>query len=512
MIWNLLWPRSTRASVALAALAATVLLAGPSVCATSVEPSPGVIPPLADGDEPIVVTEHTINTVHGPLRYEARAGRLALRDAETGEVRAHIFFVAYVVKDHKGAKRPLTFIWNGGPTASSMTLHSQALGPRRITDHGFEDNAETLLSSSDLVFYDPIETGFSRPAKPEFAKEFLTVLGDFAETTEFIRAYRAKFVSQDQPLFLLGESYGTWRASGVAEMMAKRHEPIAGVVLISGGVPGSLMPPEFQDAMYVPARTATAFAQGRLAPDLMRDRDATMRELNAWIKTTYLPALEHINDLTAEQREQIAQQLARYIGVKPELIDRKTLVMGNLDYRKAVYGADPGQMLDTYDMRIKGPVPQLQNSRASINRYLRVELGYATDLAYDGEDEPGYTAVGQTRKSTSAQWVYDHTTITPESMARMKAGGGPPLSQPWIQNALRLEPKLRVFVGAGRFDSLNMCEGNEIMAAKPEPAVAARFETHCYEGGHMMYHVESTRLQLAEDLAKFFAKTEADAH
>lgn len=502
-----IWALAAKAAV-LSCMTACVLLCGPAVAAP--EPA-GIIAPLADGDEPIVVTEHVINTVHGPLHYEARAGRLPIRDAETGEVRAHIFFVAYVAKSKDGKTRPLTFVWNGGPTASSMTLHSQALGPRRITNDGFVDNAETLLSSSDLVFYDPIETGFSRPAKPEFAKEFLTVLGDFAETTEFIRAYRAKFSSQEQPLFLLGESYGTWRASGVAEMMAKRGEPIAGVVLISGGVPGSLMPPEFQDAMYVPARTAAAFAQKRLAPDLMKDRAATMAEVNAWIKSTYLPALGHVADLTPEQREAIAVQLARYTGVKPELIDRKTLVMSNNDYKKSAYGADRSQMLDTYDMRIEGPVPHLQNTRASISRYLRIELGYATDLTYEGEDETGYTAVGQKRRETFEQWVYDHTTITPESMARMKAGAGPPLSQPWIQNAMRLEPTLRVFVGAGRYDSLNMCEGNEIMAAKPEPSVARRFETHCYEGGHMMYHDEATRLQLSEDLASFFARTEAQA-
>jgi carboxypeptidase C (cathepsin A) len=467
-----------------------------------------VIPPIVDGDEPIIVTEHRVQTVHGPLHYVARAGRLAVRDAETGEVRAHIFFVAYTATN-RGPRRPLTFVWNGGPTASSMTLHAQALGPRRITDAGFVDNAETLLWSSDLVFYDPIETGFSRPAKPEFAKEFLSVLGDFAETTEFIRGYRARFAAEAQPLFLLGESYGTWRASGVAEMMAKRGVPIAGVVLISGGVPGSLMPPEFTDAMYIPARTATAFAQKRLTPELMRDRAATLAAVNGWIQTEYLPALLNRDSLPPEKREEIAQRLAAYIGVKAELIDRKTLVMPNLAYRKAVYGADKDQMLDTYDMRIKGPVPHTQNARASIDHYLRGELGYATDLTYDGEDEPGYTAVGKTPRTTGQQWVYDHTTITPEAMARMNAGGGPPLSQPWIQNALRLEPQMRVFVGAGRYDSLNMCEGNQAMIAKLEPAVSSRFETHCYEGGHMMYHVEATRLQLSEDLQHFFDRTSA---
>jgi carboxypeptidase C (cathepsin A) len=115
------------------------------------------------------------------------------------------------------------------------------------------DNAETLLASSDLVFYDPIGTGFSRPARPEYEQEFLSVLGDFAATAEFIRAYRARFQAENQPLFLGGESYGTWRVCGTTELLTKRGIKVSGVMLISGGVPGSLMPGAFQDAMYIPS-------------------------------------------------------------------------------------------------------------------------------------------------------------------------------------------------------------------------------------------------------------------
>jgi len=215
------------------------------------------VAPLVGGDEAIVVTSHQVETVKGSLKYEARAGRLAIRNDESGEVRGYIFFVAYVVKS-AGAPRPLTFIWNGGPTSNSLLVHTEMFGPRRLARGGFVDNAETLLAHSDLVFMDPVGTGFSRPARPEYDREFLSTLGDFAATAEFIRAYRARFRSEHQPLFLAGESYGTWRVNGTTEILVGRGIEVGGAILISGGVPGSQMPFEFSDAMYIPARTAAA--------------------------------------------------------------------------------------------------------------------------------------------------------------------------------------------------------------------------------------------------------------
>lgn len=181
-----------------------------STCASAARSAPS-FEPLVVGDERVVVTNHTIRVGGGILHYQARAGRLPLRVDETGEVHGYVFFVAYVVKE-KGKRRPLTVAWNGGPTIPSIYLHTELLGPRRITGSGFVDNPQTLLKTSDLVFYDPVETGFSRLAQPQFAPEFFNMQGDVAAAAEFIRAYRARFDAQSQPLFLLGESYGVWRA------------------------------------------------------------------------------------------------------------------------------------------------------------------------------------------------------------------------------------------------------------------------------------------------------------
>ncbi len=468
-----------------------------------------LIPPLVNGDETIVVTSHRIQTAEGPLDYEARVGRLPIRNDESGEVRGWVGFTAYVVKSK--TPRPLTFLWNGGPTGPSDLVHTSMFGPRRITDAGFVDNKETLLRTSDLVFYDPIGTGFSRPARPEYDKEFLSVLGDFAMTAEFVRAWRAKFGADHQPLFLAGESYGTWRVSGTTELLTKAHVKVAGAILLSGGVPGSLMPPEFQDAMYVPARTATAFALKKLAPDLMADRAATMKAVDDWATHTYMPALARLDQLTPAEKDRIAEALARFIGVRPDQIDRKTLVMSNNAYKAGLFDGDKSKALDTYDMRLLGPQPRTPSRDRAIMDYFRGELGYNTDLAYTGLEDGYMPLPGPARRSTAQRFVYNHTEITPQAMERMKAGGGPPLSQPWLQNAMRADPDLKVLVLAGRYDSLNMCEGNRHMTEKLEPELARRFSHACYEGGHMMYKVEASRLKLSADVAAFVANTAAQA-
>jgi hypothetical protein len=141
--------------------------------------------------------------------------------------------------------------------------------------------------------------------------------------------------------------------------------------------------------------------------------------------------------------------------------------------------------------------------------YFRSELGYRTDLSYSDMEDGYMPTPGPARRSTGSRWDYNHTKVTPEMIAFMNAGGGPPSSQPWLQDAMRSDPKIQVMVDAGRYDSLNMCEGNLKMTAKLEPALSSRFEHHCYEGGHMMYKVQPTRLQLSQDLTAFIRRASA---
>jgi hypothetical protein len=470
------------------------------------------LPGVVSGDEEIAVTEHRIQTSHGPLEYEARAGRLPIRSQETGEVRGYIFFSAYRVKSADGKPRPITFIWNGGPTVSSDTIHLDGLGPRRRTKDGMIDNPDTPLLVSDLVFYDPVETGFSRPAKPEFAPEFLNLQGDVAATAEFIRVYRTRFAALDQPLFICGESYGVFRAAALADFLTERGEKLAGTLLVSGDIPNIPQSIPFYDAMHVPARTATAFARHRLDPELMKDRDATMKEVNEWVVGVYRPALERIDTLNDTERDKIARELARYTGLQPEQIDRKTLVVHLSRYLELIAGPDESQPILVYDMRQNGEL-SFGPPRITAD-YFRRELGYDTDLIYEGLEKDGYAPTpGHPPRSSGEQFYYNQPGLTQADWGRtMKDGEVTYVARdnpPWIVTAMKRDQDMLVFVSTGRFDGFNMCEGDVLAAATLPPELARRLENHCYEAGHITYRDDAVRPKFLADLSSFIRKAAA---
>src|SRR6266511_2648567 len=191
-------------------------------------------PAIESSGERIVTTSHQIKVGQKMLRYTARAGLAPIRRNETGEIHGHMFFIAYLLdRLPNEPARPLTFLWNGGPGANSTRVHHSGVGPKRIKSSDdpaetpdyeceLEDNQTTWFDQTDLVFVDPIGTGFSRPTKAEYAAEFYNTLGDIASVAEFVRVYLTRFDAWDAPLFIGGESYGVWRAAGVAEALAQR--------------------------------------------------------------------------------------------------------------------------------------------------------------------------------------------------------------------------------------------------------------------------------------------------
>lgn len=487
------------------------LLAGLSVLGMSVAQVPQTpsspLQPLVTGDEPIVVTRHTIQTATGPLQYEVRAGRLPIRNELTGEVLGHVFFVAYVATN-RGTGRPLAFAWNGGPIIPSIYIHTEWLGPRLITRQGIADNPQTLLQTTDLVFFDPIATGFSRPSDAADASQFMHMKGDVAETVEFIRAYERRFGAEDRPKFLIGESYGVWRACAVAERLAERKDGLVGVVLISGDLPGIHMPFAFYDAMHIPARTATALYYHRLSPELQANPKQTMERVDSWVRNTYLPALMHPERLSAAQRAEIVGQLARFTGVRAELIDPKSMVMSIAQYLREFLGQ--GRTLSDIDTRTTNQDINDPTTTRWIGEYLRRELGYSTDLVYLGVEDDGYLPpLGPDSRSMFPRWIYDQTGASPAIVSTMIADDDPKYiaaTMPaWIERAMGLDARLRVFVATGRYDPLNMCEGDALMAATLEKSLADRITTGCYDGGHLMYRDEPTRLRLSRDVT-FFMK------
>ena len=467
--------------------------------------------PLTAGDEPIVVSKHAIQSAKGRLDYEARIGRLSIRAAETGQIRGRIFFVAYVVAPKRGGHaRPLTFAWNGGPGVASSIIHMQGLGPRRIDKDHMIDNPDTLLATSDLVFMDAMETGFSRPEKPEFAPEFFTLKGDVAATAEFIRTYRVRFRQVDQPVFIAGESYGVFRAAAVADYMTDRGDRLDGVILVSGDFPNVRQPVEFYDAMHVPARVAIAFHWKRLPPELLQDYAATMRQANDWVEKTYLPALQCLDCQTAESREKIAVELARWIGMRPDQVDRKTLVVHAKHFLEDFFDGDKTQTLDEEDARILQGEISWTGPASVIDAYLRSELGFATDLTYSGL-ESGYTpSPGPKFRSAGAQFSYDLGLSKADDKLNRETGEVTYIARnnpPWMQTAMMRDKKLKVYVATGRYDPLNMCEGDVRAAAQLPAELSSRIQNQCYESGHIIYEEAQVRTTFLNDLSRFIADT-----
>jgi carboxypeptidase C (cathepsin A) len=234
---------------------------------------PGEITRSPEKDEgPPAVTQHEITVNGKPLKYTASAGTLPIRDAK-GEVEARIFYVAYTLDDVPDkSKRPLMFSFNGGPGSASVWLHLGALGPRRVdmpSDAKFArppfklvDNESTWLDATDLVFIDPVGTGFSRAAKPELNAKFHGLKGDIESVGEFIRLYLTREDRWNSPLYLVGESYGTTRAAGLSDYLVEKGIALNGIALVSSVLDFQTLQfdrgNDLPYVLYVPTYAATA--------------------------------------------------------------------------------------------------------------------------------------------------------------------------------------------------------------------------------------------------------------
>lgn len=461
-------------------------------------------------DEP-VVTKHDIRIDGRRLTYTAEAGRVPIREIETGEPHAHIFYVAYRVES-PDRPRPLTFVWNGGPGAPAALLHFEAAGPKRIESERLVTNEDTWLTATDLVFVDPVGTGFSRPARAEYADEFYGTVGDVASITEFVRGWRLLHGALENPLFLVGESWGAGRAAHVGYELLERGIPVDGLVLISGGA--GLQPPDeaktLIDALRAAHFAATGLWHGRTAPGLGRNPEALTAAAVHWVRETYAPALRRVDALTPAERDRIARELSRYTGLPADRIDRDTLRIPPRHYREHLL-EDEGKKLGIFDMRL---TEQPASRPASpMLRYLRSELGYITALPYIGLEEimQGYAPHGEYPESVNARWNYATAPVSEEEVAAaiaeaMRTGAGPPQLGPPLPGtaeAVALNPDLRVLVAAGRYDSLANCPGNLALEEHLSAELQRAMQFRCYVAGHVMYRDPETREHFARDVRAF---------
>ncbi len=475
-------------------------------------------PTTADGAAPtddLVTTGHTLTTPDGALDYTAETGRIVLRKEvltdgtfEGHKPKAEVFVTAYTLDGADPATRPVTFAFNGGPGSSSIWLHMGVLGPRRTVSgdvdapepppYRLADNPETLLRDSDLVFIDPVSTGYSRAVEGEKPTEHHGFTPDVESVGEVIRLWTSRNGRWLSPKFVAGESYGTLRAAALAAHLQDRHGLyLNGLLLISSVLDmGTIRFTEGNDlpyALYVPTYAAIAHYHGRHGDTPL---DEVLAEAEEFAARDLPWALRQGARLSAGERADVVSRLARLTGLSESYVDRvnlriehvryftellrdRGLVTGRMDGRFTTWEPDGGREHFSDDASISRIIGAYS---ATFNHYVRHELGYANDLPYE-----------VLSLDVNRNWSY--SDFEGRSVSAVDDLG----------KAMRANPHLRLHVALGHYDGATPYYAAEHVLAQiriPDE-LRSNVETAYYPAGHMMYVHEPSRRQQAADLAAF---------
>lgn len=460
-----------------------------------------------------VVTHHQITIGGRLIRYTATAGRMPIKNEE-GKSEAQMFYVAYTLDGATAGTRPLTFAFNGGPGSASLWLHMGALGPRKVilqpegwmppAPYHLEDNTNSPLDYTDLVLVDAIGTGFSRPADTQTGKKFWGVKGDVASFGEFIRMYITRNERWSSPLYILGESYGTTRAAGLAGYLSQRGISFNGIVLLSTILRFSTVETSIgNDVAYVdtlPTYTMIAWYHKKLPADLMQDQAKTRAEVEQWATTQYAAILHKGDNMTADERKAAAAQIARYTGLTPQDVDEANLRIdvrwfthrlladqkvrvGRLDGRYV--GPDPQGFLDTpfYDPAGAATTPPFTSM---FNDYVRRELGFKTDMTYNVSSQ-----------DANRNWDWGN------------AAEGMPDTSTDLRAAMVKNPYLKILVMQGYYDlATPYFAVNDNFNHMDLPEQFRKNVSYAtYESGHMVYLRQADLQKMKQDYANFITST-----
>jgi carboxypeptidase C (cathepsin A) len=458
------------------------------------------------------VTRHSIQ-IHGKkLNYTATAGSIRLKD-EAGKPKAGIFFVAYV-KDNEEQKsrRPITFAFNGGPGASSIFLHLGALGPKRALlgdekalppPYKLVTNEYTWLDFTDLVFIDPVGTGYSRPAPGIDSKEFYGVKGDIQSVGEFIRIYLTRFQRWLSPKFIAGESYGTTRAAGLSGYLQnKLGINLNGILLISEVLnfqtimfsPGNDLP----YILYLPPYAIAAWYHRRLPPALQSDLAKTREEVERFSLNEYTLALAKGEGLSDGEKDRIIETLAEVTGLSRTYIKNSNLRIDRDDFVRELL-RDENRRIGVLDSRISasyrvhafvedpsvfvviGPLV------ATWNDYVRAELKYETELPYEILSE-----------KVNELWNWGSAT----------GGLGYVDVAKTLQQAMNENPFLKVFIASGYYDldTSYFATKYTVNHLGLDPSSRKNISLAYYDAGHQMYTHFPSLKTLTADVIEFYRK------
>ncbi|MEM9274106.1 MAG: peptidase S10 [Cyanobacteria bacterium P01_F01_bin.143] len=443
------------------------------------------------------------------LKYNTNTGSIPLKD-EFGETEAEIFFTAYTLAE-TDTLRPLIFVFNGGPGSSSVWLHLGAVGPQRVVmePDGFQPpppyhlqaNAYTWLDRADLVFIDPVGTGFSRAINKDKDKKFWSFKGDLHSVGEFIRLYLTRYQRWTSPLYLAGESYGTTRAAGLASHLVDLGINFNGIILISNAM--DLRPVFFGRgddlpfSLFVPTYTAAAWYHQKLAPELQqRSLTSVLKEVETWSERDLTLALMQGDRLSDSDRQTIATALARYIGVDVDFVLGSNLRINISRFCKELLRTEK-LSIGRFDARYTGietltvtEYPDFDPAAYAIeapftttfNDYVRRNLGIETDLNY---------AILSMDVNQAWQWENGELPTTAAS----------------LREAIAKNPFMKVFVAQGYYDlaTPHFATDYTLSHMNLDPKLRDNIQVKCYEAGHMFYLDASCLAAFKADINNFLA-------
>ncbi|HEX2583404.1 MAG TPA: hypothetical protein VHL30_04740, partial [Chlamydiales bacterium] len=398
-------------------------------------------------------TSHTLNLISGPISYQVITGLLP-QYLDDGENTGHLFFTAYLKEDAE-PNRPLTFIFNGGPGGSSMAMHIGGFGPRRLLlpeegqktlpPYEMIDNPETIFDVSDLIFIDPIGTGYSEVQKKEYKHSYYSVEGDLVSFTEFIRMFCIHFDRWNSPKYLIGASYGTMRAVGLAESLANRGIYLNGIVLMSSvfdyhfSIQQRDLP--FSNWLNIPSFAATAWYHKRSMHD--QSLEEVLDYARRFIYEQYAPHMLQPNRLSPAEQLTFYQNLADLIGLPLATIRRYEGRIGEGTFVTEFFATDR-KVLGGIDSRYVGDVSSLASEYSedpsyrdlrpafypSFLHYLQTELDTKKDSPYIPFSQEAFF---------SWNWATFDSVNLPSFLQRLR-------------RTLVANPHMKVFIGSGYYD------------------------------------------------------------
>ncbi len=452
-----------------------------------------------------VTSDHSIEVDGQLLSYTATAGYLPLND-ENGKPKARIFYIAYTVKSDQ--PRPLMFSFNGGPGSSSVWLHLGAVGPKRVKlldDGGLPpapyqllDNEESWLAETDLVFIDPVGTGYSRAKDKETAKEFFGLEGDVESIGEFIRLYLTRSDRWASPLYLVGESYGTTRAAGLASHLIDLGVAFNGIVLVSSILnfltarwfKGNDLP----NVLFLPTYAATAHFHGKAGAGTKLED--FLPEVERFATGEYSAALAQGDLLDEETRASVVSKLAQYTGLSERFIELTNLRINIHQFCKELL-REQGRTVGRLDSRFKGIDPHTVLATPEFDPSMSAIM-------------PPYTAMLNDYIGRVLGWKIDNPYFIfgrgiNENWDWGKAQEGTPDVSEQLRKAFAKNPHMKLFIASGYYDLATPYFATKHTLAHMglDRELRGNVSTAEYPAGHMMYvHVESLR-KLHRDIREF---------